>query len=56
MWDFSKGIRVGNPNFIARDDWEVAHRNVLVNTSAVQPYISEYIMTFYFHRDMTCYS
>ena len=35
----NKGIGVGNLKFMARDDWELAHRNVLENTSAVQPYI-----------------
>ena len=35
----NKDIGVGNPKFMARDDWELAHRIVLENTLSVQPYI-----------------
>ena len=35
----NKGIGVGSPKFMAHDDWELAHRNMLENTSIVQPYI-----------------
>ena len=35
----NKDIRVGNPKFMARDDWKLVHRIVLENTSSVQPYI-----------------
>ena len=45
----NKGIRVGNPKFIECDDWELAHRIVLENTSLVQPYIQcvfDYVFFF----------
>ena len=31
----NKGIRGGNQKFMERDDWELAHKNVLENISAV---------------------
>ena len=33
----NKGIGVGNPKFMVRDDWELTYTNVLENTLAVQP-------------------
>ena len=51
----NKGIGIGNPKFMARDDWKLAHRKMLENTSAVQLYMSKYMMTFYFYLVMSCY-
>ena len=35
----NKGINNGKPTLMEKEDWEVAHQNVLENTVEVQPYI-----------------
>ena len=49
----NKGIGVGNPKFMACDDWELAHRNVLEILHQFNLTLSKYIMMFYFYEDMT---
>ncbi|XP_062114981.1 uncharacterized protein LOC133829007 isoform X2 [Humulus lupulus] len=39
----NKGINNGKPTLMEKEDWEVAHQNVLENTVEVQPYIEEHL-------------
>ncbi|XP_062080344.1 uncharacterized protein LOC133785102 [Humulus lupulus] len=44
-----RGINNGRLTLIKKEDWDVAHRNVLENTIEVQAYIEEYLE--YLHRE-----
>ena len=42
-----KGICIGNPKFMACDDWELEYINMLENTSVIQLYIRWVYLTFF---------